>query len=132
MKNFANCNPEEFMAQAVRFRRPFIKWVNEIGISEIRARRPEGFDQMNDKDKGEAISRVAIENVGEIIAAALEKSPEATKEIMCLSTFTDPKDFNTHTMVEYISSIFEMLRSKEVRDFFTFYLAQRTKTSSNA
>ena len=132
MKNFANCNPDDFMAQVVKFRAPFVEWVKEIGIPEIRARRPEGFEKLNEKEKEETVSKLAIENIGEILTVALEKNAEATKEVMCLATFTDPNDFNNHTMVEYISAIMEMLRSKEVRGFFTFYLSQTHKTSSNA
>ena len=130
MKNFANCSPEEFMAQAVKFRAPFIQWVEEIGIHEIRARRPEGFDEMKDKEKADAVSQMATENMGEILAIALEKNPELTKEVMRLATFTEPEDFNKHTMVEYIAAILEMIGSQEVRGFFTFYLTPKLKTSS--
>ena len=129
MKSFANCTPEEFMAQAVKFRRPFLQWIEEIGVSEIRARRPEGFAKMSDKEKRAAVSRLAVENMGEIIEIALEKNMELTINIMCLATFTERKDFNSHTMVEYLTAITEMLNSDEVRSFFTFYLAPKMKTS---
>ena len=62
----------------------------------------------------------------------MEKNAEATKEIMCLATFTDPKDFNKHTMVEYIAAVLEMLGSKEVRGFFMYYLKPMLRTSSKA
>jgi hypothetical protein len=61
--------------------------------------------------------------MGEIITIALERNAEATKNLMCLATFTDLKDFNSHTMVEYLSAIMEMLRNAEVKNFFTLYLA---------
>ena len=130
MKHFANCTPDEFMAQVVKFRAPFVEWIKEIGIPEIRARRPEGVDTMTDEEKREAIPRIANENMGEILAAAMEKNMEATKNLMCLATFTEPKDFNKHKMVEYISAILDMMRSEEVRGFFTFYLAPMLKSSS--
>lgn len=132
MKHFANCTPDEFMAQAVKFRSPFVEWIKEIGIPEIRARRPEGFDTMTDEEKREAIPRIANENMGEILAIALEKNAEATKELMCLATFTEPKDFNKHKMVEYLAAILEMMNSEEVRGFFTFYLAPMMKNGSAA
>ncbi len=132
MKTFANCNPDEFMAQAMKFRAPFVEWIKEIGIPEIRARRPEGLDDMSPKDRLEALTKLANENIGEIIAAAFEKNPEATKKLMCMCTFTEYEDFNTHTMVEYLGAILEMMNNEEVRGFFTFYLAPMLKTSSKA
>lgn len=127
MKHFANCTPDEFISQVVKFRGPFMEWIEEIGIPEIRARRPEGYEDMDQNEKVEAISKLATENMGEIITIALEKNVEATKNLMCLATFTDPKDFNSHTMVEYLSAIMEMLRNAEVKNFFTLYLAPAFK-----
>lgn len=132
MKHFANCNPDEFMAQVVKFRAPFAEWCEKIGLKEIRARRPEGFDAMDDEAKAEAIRRIANENMGEILAAALEKDMEGTKRVMCLATFTEPEDFNRHTMVEYLGAILAMLNSQEVRGFFTFYLSPTMQHSFKA
>lgn len=130
MKHFANCSPEEFMTQAVKFRGPFVDWVNEIGIVEIRKRRPEGFEDMSDKEKVKAVREMATENMGEILANALEVDPDGTKAVMCLATFTAPEDFNRHTMVEYLSAIFEMLGNSEVTGFFTYYIAPKLRTFS--
>lgn len=131
MKHFANCTPDEFISQVVKFRGPFVDWVEEIGIPEIRARRPEGYEDMSQNEKVEAISNLATANMGEIITIALEKDPEATKNLMCLATFTDPEDFNNHTMVEYLTAIAQMLGNAEVRSFFTFYLAPVLKNGMN-
>lgn len=130
MKHFANCSPDEFMAQVVKFRAPFVEWIEKIGIPEIRARRPEGYEDMTAEEKREAINKIANENMGDILAIALEKNAEATKHLMCLATFTEPEDFNKHTMVEYISAILAMLASEEVRGFFMFYLAPVLKSST--
>lgn len=127
MKHFANCTPDEFISQVVKFRGPFVEWVNDIGIPEIRARRPKGYDDMNQEEKAEAISKLAAENMGEIMSIALEKNAEATKNLMCLATFTDPADFNNHTMVEYLTAIMEILANTEVKSFFTLYLAPAFK-----
>lgn len=123
MKHFANCTPDEFIQQVVKFRDPFVDWVNEIGIPEIRARRPENYENMSKEERAKAISKMAIENMGQIISVALEKNPEATKNLMCMATFTDPADFNNHPMVEYLSAIMQILSSEEVKGFFTLYLA---------
>lgn len=131
MKHFANCTPDEFISQVVKFRNPFVDWVKEIGIPEIRARRPEGYNDMSQDEKVKAISKLAAANMSEIITIALEKNPEATKNLMCLATFTDPEDFNNHTMVEYLASIAEILGNVEVRNFFTLYLAPAFKNGLN-
>lgn len=131
MKHFANCTPDEFISQVAKFRGPFVDWVEEIGIPEIRARRPEGYEDMSQNEKVEAISKMAAENMGEIITIALEKNPEATKNLMCLATFTDPEDFNNHTMVEYLTAIMQMLSNAEVKGFFTLYLAPAFKNGLN-
>lgn len=130
MKHFANCFPDEFMSQAVKFRAPFSEWCNKIGVKEIRARRPEGYDDMSEKEKTEAILKTAEENLGEILAAALEKDIEGTKQVLCLATFTEPEDFNKHPMTEYLAAVLDMMASKEVRNFFTFYLKPTLKPSS--
>lgn len=132
MKSFANCTPDEFMVQVIKFRAPFTEWCQKIGVKEIRARRPEGFDKMKEKDKADAIAKIATENMGEILAAALEKDIEGTRQVMCLACFTEPEDFNSHPMTEYLAAIMDMLTSREVRNFFTFYLTPALKHSSKA
>lgn len=129
MKNLANCTPDEFMAHAVKIRGPLMDWMENIGLNEIRSRKPEGFDGMEQKEKEAALAELAIENMGEILAAALEKDPENTRKLMCLCTLTEPEEFNTHTMPEYFSAILEVLRSEEVRGFFTLYLRPNLRTS---
>ena len=129
MKNFANCTPEEFMKQAVKFRAPFLKWIEDVGIHEINARRPDGYDDMKQEEKAQIAYKIIAENYGEILGVALEKNLEDTINIMCMATFTDREDFNSHTMTEYLEAIGEMLRSKEVKSFFTLYLAPKMRTS---
>ena len=51
MKNLANCTPTEFMKQCVKLRGPFMAWLDKTGISEIRKRKPEGYDSMSDEEK---------------------------------------------------------------------------------
>ena len=129
MKHFANCTPDEFMAQIVKFRTPFVNWLETIGFAEIRARRPEGFDAMDDDQKAEALKEIAADNTADIIMSAMEKDPAGTRRVMALSCFTDERDFNTHTMVEYISAILAMFYSPEVRSFFTLFLGPTLRRS---
>lgn len=130
MKNLANCAPTEFMKQCVKLRAPFAAWLENTGISEIRKRRPEGYDEMTDAEKAEAIRTQGAENMGDIIAAALEKDFDGTVEIMALCTFTDPKDIDAHPMSEYLDAIMEMFNSEAVRGFFMYYMKPKPTTSS--
>lgn len=130
MKNLANCAPTEFLTQAFKLRGPFAKWLEETGIPEIRKRRPDGYDGMKAKEKSEAMAEQAKENMGDMLAAALEKDQQGTLEVMALSCFTDPKDVDAHPMTEYLDAILEMLGSEAVRNFFMLYLKPTDKPSS--
>ena len=130
MKNLANCTPTEFMKQCVKLRGPFMAWLDKTGISEIRKRKPEGYDSMSDEEKSRAIVEQGNENMGEILAAALENDLDGTIEILELCTFTDKEDFDSHPMSEYLDAILEMFRNEAVRSFFMFYLKPKKQTSS--
>lgn len=138
MKHFGNCTPDEFFAQSMKFREPFVEWVKKIGIPEIRARRPAGFDDKPENkltpeelaERRDALIQIANENMGEILLAAMQKDLEGTRNVMCLATFTEPEDFNKRTMTEYLKAIMEMLGNTEVKGFFTFFLAPLMKTGT--
>lgn len=132
MKNLANCTPTEFMRQSMKLRAPFAAWLKKTGIPEIRKRRPEGFDEMTDTEKAEALRAQSAENMTDIIAAALEKDYEGTVEVMALCCFVDPKDIDAHPMAEYLEAIMQMFSSEAVRGFFMYYLRPGQGTSSKA
>lgn len=122
MKHLANCTHREFLKQAMRLRAPFKAWLERTGIPEIRARRPEGYDDMTDEEKLAANIEQGRKNTPEIIAAALEKDFDRSIEILCLTTFTDPEHFDDHTLDEYILAVNEMMSDPGVRNFFTLAL----------
>ena len=122
MKHLANCTHREFLKQAMRLRAPFKAWLERTGIPEIRARRPEGYDDMTAEEKLAANIEQGRKNMPEIIAAALEKDFDRSIEILCLATFTDPEAFDEHTLDEYILAVNEMMSDPGVRNFFTLAL----------
>lgn len=130
MKHLANCAPTEFMAQCVKLRRPFQDWLEKTGIPEIRQRKPEGFDAMKPEEQASALMEQGAENIGDILAAAMEKDPHGTAEIMALCCFTEPEDVDKHPMPEYLDAIIEMFTNKAVRGFFMYFLKSKPRTSS--
>ena len=122
MKHLANCTRREFLKQAMLIRAPFKAWLERTGIPAIRARRPEGFDDMTDDEKKEALILQSRDNLPEIISAALEKDFDRSIDILCLATFTPPEEFDDHTLDEYIIAVMEMMNDPGVRHFFTLAL----------
>lgn len=122
MKHLANCTHREFLKQAMRIRHPFRAWLERNGIPAIRARRPEGYDDMTEQEKLDAMIAQARENARDIIEAALEKDFDRSIEILCLATFTDPENFDDHTLAEYIEAVTAMMNDPGVRGFFTLAL----------
>lgn len=130
MKHLANCPADEFMAAVVKMKYHFADWLKKTGIPAIRERRPEGYADMDQQQRVEALQELTTVNMGDIFAAAIETDPEGTKDLLCMATFTEPKEFGSHTMPEYLVAISEMLSDKEVVGFFTYYLAPILKTST--
>lgn len=122
MKNLANCTPREFLKQVMKLKKPLMQWYNDVGVAEIRKRMPDGFESMSDKEKMKALEHQSIDNMGDILASAIEKNFDSTIEVMCLCCFVDPKDVDTHPMHEYLESIMEIMNSEDVRNFFMFYM----------
>lgn len=130
MKHLANCPADEFLAAAIKMKRPFADWIKKTGIPAIRERKPEGLEDMEPSERVKALAEAMQINMGDIFAAAIETDLEGTKELLCMATFTDPADFGTHTMPEYMVAISEMLNDTEVFGFFMYYLAPILKTST--
>ena len=122
MKHLANCTPTEFLKQVRRLRGPFRAWLEVTGIPAIRARRPEGFEDMTDEEKRDALIEQARLNTPEILDAALEKDFDGTIALLCMATFTEPEDFDSHTLGEYLQAVNAMMTDEGVRGFFTLYL----------
>ena len=122
MKHLANCTHREFLKQAMLLRAPFKEWLQRTGIPAIRARRPEGYDDMTDEEKLAANLEQGQKNLPEIIEVALEKDFDRSIEVLCLATFTTPEEFDDHPLDEYIMAVLEMMNDPGVRHFFTLAL----------
>ena len=123
MKHLANCSPEEFMVQAVRLREPFSEWLRAVDAQGVRQRSAARFDVLETPEDRAMENRAYL---GELICAGMAKAPELTRACLCLATFTDA--FEAHSVPEYISAVFEMYASKELRAFFTLLVAPTLRT----
>lgn len=122
MKHLGNCTPTEFLKQAMAMRQPLKEWLERTGIPAIRARKPENLEEMDADQRREAMIEQARRNMPDIIQAALEKDYEGSVALLCMATFTEPKDFDTHTIAEYMAAINAVLSNEGVKGFFTLYL----------
>lgn len=123
IKHLANCNPDEFMTQALKLRAPFSEWLRAVDAEKLKAESSARFDAQ-DTQAGKAMENRAY--LGEMLYAGMAKAPELTRECLCLATFTE--DFSEHSVPEYIGALFEMYASKELRTFFTLFIAPMLRT----
>lgn len=132
MKNLANCTPTEFMKQTVKLRGVIKNWAENSGFAEIRKRKPEGYENMTGKEKTEAMNAQAMENISDMLYAAIEKDPEGTLKVMALCCFVEPEDVDSHPISEYLKGIMEMFNNEVVRSFFLLLLQSKNSRSSEA
>ena len=134
MKNLANCLPSEFLKQTNRIRKSVEKWLTVTDIMNIRKRMPEGMPEVKpdmSKDEARAVlekrqsmmAEQSQRNLKAIFDAMLDEHPEETLEVLALCCFVEPKDVDTHTVSDYLTSVNELLADKNVRDFFSFLMS---------
>ena len=123
IKHLANCAPDEFMIQSVKLREPFSEWLKAVDAEKLKTEANRRFDAQ-DTQEGKAQENRAY--LGEMLYAGMAKAPELTRECLCLATFTE--DFSEHSVPEYIGALFEMYASKELRAFFTLFIAPMLRT----
>ncbi|MBR2572042.1 MAG: hypothetical protein IKE30_07925 [Clostridia bacterium] len=130
MKTFLNCTPNEFIAQAVKLRAPFAAWIEKTGMSEIFRRVPEGIGAMDGEEKSAALRRQNDLNLADAIAAALEKDPQGTLEVLSVCCFAEASP--DRPMRDYLEAFFEMLKDETIRSFFLLYTRSAAGSSSKA
>lgn len=124
MKHFGNCSMEEFLKQSVKFRAPFTEWVKAVGAADIFARfKGNLHEDATDEEIAEAVNAF----IGDMEAAALEKAPDLTIEVLKLATFDDGEE---HPFADYEKAAMEMYLNQEVRGFFVRMLKPSLTTSS--
>lgn len=124
MKHFGNCTMEEFLKQTVKFRAPFTEWLKAVGAADIYNRYK---GKLSEDATNEEIAEAFNAFVGDIEAAALEKCPELTIEVLKLATFDDGEE---HTFADYEKAAVEMYLNRDVRGFFVRTLKPSLTTSS--
>lgn len=132
MKHLANCSPREFMVQTCKMRGAMEKWLETTGMSEIRKHKPDGFEEMDAKEKAAAIQEQGARNMGDMLWAAMEKDPDGTLEVLGLLTFSDPDAEDAPPMSEYLQACLEMLENDAVRNFFMLCMKPGRPASSEA
>jgi len=129
MKNLANCNPREFLAQTNKIRKSVEKWLTVTDILNIRknvAKPAKITDGMTDQEKRAAVDdfmersrQQAMKNLSAMIESIAGEHPDETLELLALVCFVEPENVCDHTMSEYLGEISELISDKNVLDFFT-------------
>ena len=118
MKNLANCNPSEFLAQTNKIRKSVSKWLTDTDIVNIRKRMPKINDNASDEEKKEAYGKQASENINAVLDSILDEHPEETLELLALCCFVEPEKVNDYKMTDYLASLTELMGDEVVIDFF--------------
>lgn len=119
MKNLTNCKPSEFLRQTNRIRKAVAKWLTDTDIMNIRKRMPKLEDSATESEKIEALRAQSKENWRAMLDAILDEHPDETLEVLALICFVEPKDFDKHTVSEYLESLTEMMNDEAVVGFFS-------------
>lgn len=119
MKNLANCKPSEFLVQTNKIRKAVDKWLTDTDIMNIRSRLPEVKEDMTADQVEQAKVKQMKANFNAILDAMLDEHPDETLEVLALICFVEPKDFDNHSVSEYLASISEVLNNEAVIGFFT-------------
>ena len=118
MKNLANCTLREFLRQTNKIRKAVKKWMDDTKIIDIRARMPQIPDIADDEARAEAFRRQGIENLNDVLDAALEKYPDETAEIIGLCCFKEPDELDDLRVSDILAAAREMIDDPEVVGFF--------------
>ena len=138
MKNLANCTPTEFVKQTYLIKKDLEKWMEHTNIKSIRAKAPDGIEQIPAdvtveekaaiiKRNGERVKAQGMKNLSEILDKALGEYPEETIRLLALFCFVDPAHVDDHPISEYIKCVSELIQDEAVVGFFTsFYQLEQT------
>lgn len=117
-KNLANCTPKEFMVQTRLIKHHLEKWLKETDIMNIRKSLPEVPENVTDDERDELMRKQAQANLSAMFDAIFDEHPDETIELLALFCFVPLSELDAHPMTYYMESITEMMREKEVWDFF--------------
>jgi hypothetical protein len=137
MKNLANCTPTEFLKQTYRIKKDLEKWITEIDLKNIRARKPEIEEippNVTDEEKrdiivrnGKRVKEQGMKNMSDLLDAAMGAHPDETLRILALLCFVEPENVDDHSMSEYIQCLTVLMSDEAVDGFFvSFYRLGQT------
>lgn len=139
MKNLANCKPTEFFAQAYKAKKAAEKWTKNMGVFEIRNRKPDLVtitQEMTPEEKKEAfeenrrrIQKAGFENTMELLDKGLGEHAKETLELLALCFFINPEEIDNYEVKDFLQGITELITTPEVVSFFTS-VAQLDQTVS--
>lgn len=130
MKNLAKATPTEFMTQTAKMAKCLEKWIEVIDLDGLKKKYmvepisfPEGMSK-EDKIKAYAdykreVSKKALGFALSIIETMFAEHPQETGEILALSCFVEPEEFETYQIRDYMREISDLLTDECVVGFFT-------------
>ena len=137
MKNLANCTPTEFLKQTYKIKKDLEKWITDIDLKNIRARKPEITEIPQEataeekrkiiSENGKRVKEQGMKNLSDILDAAMGAHPDETLRILALLCFVEPENVDDHSMSEYIQCLTELMSDEAVVGFFvSFYRLGQT------
>lgn len=141
MKNLANCTPTEFFKQTYKIKKDLEKWITDIDLKNIRARKPEIIEIPQEataeekrkiiSENGKRVKEQGMKNMSAILDAAMGEHPDETLRILALMCFVEPDKIDEHPMSEYIQCLTELMSDEAVVGFFvSFYRLGQTNILS--
>lgn len=141
MKNLANCTPTEFLKQTYKIKKGLEKWITDIDLKNIRARKPEIIEIPQEataeekrkiiSENGKRVKEQGMKNLSDILDAAMGEHPDETLRILALMCFVEPDKIDEHPMSEYIQCLTELMSDEAVVGFFvSFYRLEQTNILS--
>lgn len=141
MKNLANCTPTEFLKQTYKIKKDLEKWITDIDLKNIRARKPEIIEIPQEataeekrkiiSENGKRVKEQGMKNMSAILDAAMGEHPDETLRILALMCFVEPDKIDEHPMSEYIQCLAELMSDEAVVGFFvSFYRLGQTNILS--
>lgn len=141
MKNLANCTPTEFLKQTYKIKKDLEKWITDIDLKNIRARKPEIIEIPQEataeekrkiiSENGKRVKEQGMKNLSDIFDAAMGEHPDETLRILALMCFVEPDDVDNHSISEYMQCIADLMSDDAVVNFFvSFYRLEQTNILS--
>lgn len=118
MKHLGNCELTEFLVQTGKIRHAVSKWLDLTQVLQIRKRHPEIPATATKEERNALLQQQTKDNLNAMLDAILDEHPRETAELIGLCCFTAPEDLASHTSMEYMGAVGEMIGNEDVINFF--------------